>query len=81
MATVTQLHESVPDELRAIAEWIEQGNRAGKTCTLVLDGHEVISIGHGRIHPDQAAREAVFDLNVGLHRLMYPICKYIEQGE
>jgi hypothetical protein len=75
MNKVTQLHENVPDELRAIANWIERGERPGKTCTLVLDSFEIISVGHGRIHPDQAAREAVFDLNVALHKLMHPVCE------
>lgn len=75
---VTQLYQSVPDSLRAIADMIEAGDIAGKTCTMVLDSREILSVGYGRIHLDQAAREAVFDLNVGLHRLMHPICKEFE---
>lgn len=70
----------VPPTLRNIAERIENGDFPGQTCTLILDGHNIFTFGHGRIHNDQAGREAVFDLTVGLHRIMHAVAVATESG-
>jgi hypothetical protein len=69
----------VPRTLRSIADRIDAGDFPGQTCTLVLDGHNIFTFGHGRIHNDQAGREAVFDLTVGLHRIMHAVSVGIEK--
>ena len=58
---------SVQDALRAIADGIDAGEFDGSECTLIL-GYDVFHIGTDK--DDQAAANAVFDMQYGIHKLM-----------
>jgi hypothetical protein len=55
--------------LRNIADDIDKGRYKGKTATLVLDD-EVFHM--GTINDEFSARDAMWDLNYGIHKLMSP---------
>lgn len=58
---------SVPDALRNIAEQYEAGDYGEEPATIVI-GREVFHIGtRGN---DKAAANAVFDMQLGIHKLM-----------
>lgn len=58
---------SVPDALRNIADQYESGDYGDDPATIVI-GREVFHI--GTRGDDKAAVNAVFDLQLGIHKLM-----------
>ena len=58
---------SVPDGLRNIADQYEAGDYGDEPATIVI-GREVFHI--GTRGDDKAAVNAVFDLQLGIHKLM-----------
>ena len=62
----------IPKALRSIADSVESGDFLGETCTVVLDT-EVFHL--GCVHDEQAARDAVWNLSYGIHKLMSTVFK------
>jgi hypothetical protein len=72
---------NVAETLRQIADSIDSGESDGECCTMVLDSKDVFSFGVGRVDDSRAAVEAVFDMTLGIHRLMHPVVHALEEGE
>jgi len=63
-------NQSVSDGLRNLADDIDAGNLAGDGCTLII-GKGVFHLGPGS--DEQAATDAIFNMTLGIHKLMKPI--------
>ncbi|MEE9459634.1 MAG: hypothetical protein V3V84_07725 [Candidatus Bathyarchaeia archaeon] len=61
---------NIADTLRRIAEDIDDGDISADNCTLII-GTEVYHL--GPVCDDVAARDAVFNMTMGIHKLMTPI--------
>jgi len=62
--------QSVSEGLRNIADDIDSGNLPDESCTLII-GTEVFHLGN--VSDQQAGADAVFNLTLGIHKLMKPI--------
>lgn len=69
---------NVAETLRRIAEYIERGEFEGMSCTMVLDSQHVFSFGKDRVDDGRATSEAVFDMTIGIHKLVHPVMHVIE---
>lgn len=69
---------NVAETLRQIADSIDSGEHDGECCTMVLDSKDVFSFGVGRVDDSRAAVEAVFDMTLGIHKLVHPVMHVIE---
>lgn len=72
--------QHIPDMLRQIADDIEAGHYENKenTCTVVL-GYEVFHA--GSINADQAAKDAIFNMTMGIGKLNYYVAKNLIPDE
>ena len=63
-------NQSVSDGLRNIADEVDSGELPDDGCTVII-GKEVFHLGPGS--DEQAATDAVFNMTMGVHKLMKPI--------
>jgi len=71
MSEVINLFGNDPEKaLRNIADMIADGELPNNSATVII-GSEVFHAGN--IPDDQAVLEAVFNMNVGIHKLIRPI--------
>jgi len=69
---------NVAETLRRIADSIDSGEHDGECCTMVLDSQHVFSFGKDRVDDNRAASEAVYDMTIGIHKLVHPVMHVIE---
>jgi len=62
--------QSVSDGLKNIANYVDSGELPDDNCTLII-GKEVIHL--GCVSDEQAAADAIFNMTLGIHKLMKPI--------
>jgi len=62
--------QSVSDGLKNIANYVDSGELPDESCTLII-GTEVIHL--GCVSDEQAATDAIFNMTLGIHKLMKPI--------
>lgn len=60
---------NVAETLRKIADEIDKGEFQGKTCTIILDAHEVFHFGIN-IDDTRAAEATCFDCNFAIAYMM-----------
>ena len=72
---------NVAETLRRIADDIDSGGFEGMSCTMVLDSQHVFSFGKDRVDDNRAASEAVYDMTIGIHKLVHPVMHALEEGE
>ena len=63
-------NQSISEGLRNIADDVDSGDLPDDGCTVIL-GKEVFHLGCAS--DEQAATDAVFNMTMGIHRLMKPI--------
>ena len=63
-------NQSISEGLRNIADDIDAGNLPDDGCTLII-GTEVFHL--GSVSDEQAGADAVFNMTLGIHKLMKPI--------
>lgn len=69
-------NQHIPTGLRNIAEGIEDGEYSGDDCTLII-GSDVFHLGCS--DDAQAATDAVFNMTLGIHKLMHPVMQEISE--
>ena len=63
-------NQSISEGLRNIADGVDSGDLPDGDCTVII-GKEVFHLGN--VSDEQAAADAVFNLTLGIHKLMKPI--------
>ena len=63
-------NQSISEGLRNIADDVDSGDLPDDGCTVIL-GNEVFHLGCAS--DEQAATDAIFNMTMGIHRLMKPI--------